>query len=388
MKFNILFIDDEKDILAAYQRLLESNSKKSKLDDLLGELTDDIPEEKKFTHEDQYNFFQASQGQDGIDIVKKQLELKDPISLCFVDFRMPPGLNGKDTIKAIRQIDKNIEIVLVTAYSDINLEDIVQEVGTPEKLLFLKKPFDNKEVSQLILNLTRKYFDARVRENFVSSVTHELKTPLASILGFSQLLLEEELSEDQRDFIGTILDSAILMKEQVDDLLSVAHIERTGLKLNKNTVSVLEITNEVSQMMQPLFKNGPLDFKVECPEDFSINVDKNKFKQCLINLITNARKFTHAGFVKLNVKKDIQGFSFEVEDSGIGISQEKIEKVFDRFFRVEDEHHNTPGLGLGLAIVKNILDAHELKIHVESQLGKGSKFVIKSINHEELKEVA
>ncbi len=387
MKFNLLFIDDEKDILNAYESLIgnDERSNFSKVDNLLEEFG--INNDKKEIYNDNYRFFSASQGKEGVAIVEEQQRSRDPINVCFVDFRMPPGINGKETIKLIREVDKDVEIVLVTAYSDIDLEEIVNYVGTPEKTLFLKKPFDNKEVRQLILNLTRKYFDSKVRESFISNVTHELKTPLASILGYSQLLLEDELSEEQKKFLNVILDNALLMNEQVEDLLSTAQMADKKLKLNKGQISSKNISNEIKLTMSPLFKTKEVSLRVECRDSFNFFADLNKIKQCLINLLTNSRKFTSNGVVSLLFYKEAGKGVMEVSDTGIGIAEKNLKNIFEKFYRVENEHHNTPGLGIGLSIVKKIIDAHGMQVEVSSELEKGTKFKI-WINEIESKEIA
>ena len=157
----ILVIDDDRDIWMAYQLVLDPGSEGSgKHIRQLGELLEVIPEKAATAgHEFELSF--ASQGQEGCEIAADSLKQGNPFTLAFVDVRMPPGWDGMETATRLHQIDPELEIVIVTAYSDRSCDEIVRAVGSPHKLLFLRKPFDAEELKRLTVSLTDKWHMAR-----------------------------------------------------------------------------------------------------------------------------------------------------------------------------------------------------------------------------------
>ncbi|MGE0085382.1 MAG: ATP-binding protein [Desulfococcaceae bacterium] len=161
MNRKIIVIDDEESILKDYRLILTSSaaglsSLEKEAAALEAELFGESGEQEK-TAEEGYNLSTALQGAEGYNLIKAAKSAGQPFSLAFVDIRMPPGWDGVETARRIREIDQHIEIVIVTAYSDRDRREIVEKVGSPEKLLYLKKPFDPEEIRQLALSLTRKW---------------------------------------------------------------------------------------------------------------------------------------------------------------------------------------------------------------------------------------
>jgi len=162
MEKRILVIDDQKDIRDVYLQILTKNNDQQSdtldllEDELFSDGSDELNPETEIVHET-YDVICAAQGEEGVDYVSKSLEEDNPFMVAFIDMRMPPGIDGQETAKRIRKIDPNIEIVIVTAFSDHLCSDIVAYIGSPSKLLFLKKPFDIEEIRQLAMNLTEKW---------------------------------------------------------------------------------------------------------------------------------------------------------------------------------------------------------------------------------------
>jgi CheY-like chemotaxis protein len=163
----ILVVDDQKDLRFQLAKLLENAGKKSETNSLVEQmrarLLGEKDEEEGESAEDEENTTgsyiveTAAQGQDAFEMVKKSLEDKDPYSVMFLDMRMPPGWDGLETAKRIREVDKDLEIVIMTAYADHDQSKIAEEVGVPEKMLYIKKPFQAEEIFQLALSLTSKW---------------------------------------------------------------------------------------------------------------------------------------------------------------------------------------------------------------------------------------
>ena len=252
-------------------------------------------------------------------------------------------------------------------------------MGEPEKFLYLKKPFHRYEIIQLARNLTEKYYNNAIKDNFISNVSHELKTPLSSILGFHQLIEEmEDLTEEGKEFLTIIGKNARLMQSLVQDLITSVELRRKQFILHKEEKSLKEILKSTYQIMVPILKEYPdIDYLFEpCEEDAMLFIDESRFKKCVISLINNSIKFTDQGFIKINSELFNGEAVITVSDSGIGIEKDKLEYIFEHFNRIENEHHEKPGLGLGLNITKEIIMAHDGRVTVESEIGKGSDFKI------------
>lgn len=378
MKNNILFIDDDANILDGYKRYFnrEKSSSLDKVESMIGATSalDDQDTDSEF------RLFFASQGQQGIRVVQERKEAGDDILVAFIDVRMPPGIDGGETARKISEIDPNIELVIVTAYSDTNLKNIVRVVGRPDKLLYLKKPFDPVEMQQLACNLCEKYKLERAKDEFLAHVSHELSTPLSSIIGFVNLLAtSKRLSDDDRESALIAYKNAILMKELVEDLISVARMERERPKLRLKRVLVKSLLDDAAGVVQPLMKSkSDIEF-VACDfsQDFYITCDELRIKRVLINILSNAYKYTTSGRIVFAASKTDDNYLLvSVRDTGVGISQDKIEMIFEKFFRVGSNSLGEAGLGLGLSIVKTIVEAHKGRIQVESKENVGSVFSV------------
>ena len=158
----ILIIDDQKEARESYKSILGKNNypEHSQLEKLESELFEEQGNKDKGnlkTPEEIYEVEYAAQGLDGVERTRKALENNRPFALAFIDMRMPPGIDGKETAKRIRELDRQMEFVIVTAYSDHDRRDIVESVGYPSKLLFLRKPFEVDEIKQFALALTEKW---------------------------------------------------------------------------------------------------------------------------------------------------------------------------------------------------------------------------------------
>ncbi len=377
----LLFIDDEQEILNAYANIFKKKKQSSALSKFVKESEGKEDKVESFWNKFDFVIDFASNGEEGVAKVEEAVKKRDPFQIAFIDMRMPPGINGAETARRIREIDSSIEIVIITAYSDLSINEINEMVGRPDKLIYIKKPFYNEEVRQIILNLTGKYKNERIKEDFISNVSHELRTPLASISGFSKLLLSgTDMKEEERDFIRIIQESSHLMERLVEELITSVQMQEKGLKISPVKTNPIPIVKSVVKSFIPLFpEDGGVEL-VDKVEDMDIKVewDAIRMRQAITNLLANAKKFTKKGFVEITCDQDQEsGFAINIKDSGIGIPKEKVELIFDKFSRVEDEHHHIPGLGLGLSIVKEIVINHGGDIEVQSELDEGTTFTLK-----------
>ena len=226
----------------------------------------------------------------------------------------------------------------------------------------------------------------RIKGEFLASMSHELRTPLNSILGYTEVMLmgiDGNLDPETREDVQAIYDSGQHLLNLINDVLDVAKIEAGYLKLNIEEVQIEPLIETAQNNAAGLLTNKPgVDFVVEAEgaETFpSIQGDATRLTQILNNLISNAIKFTDEGRVALRAYRDHPDWiCLEVEDSGIGISEEDLDKIFDRFHQIDSsESRRAGGTGLGLPITRHLVELHGGTIEVRTQVGEGSTFTVR-----------
>lgn len=247
----------------------------------------------------------------------------------------------------------------------------------------------------------------RLKSNFLATVSHELRTPLTSIIGYSEMLsagMVGDLNTEQQSFIDTIRSKGELLLTLITSLLDLNKLERGQLVLEPETVDPRAVLKEVRDTYVPEAERRNLTLDVRCDDDVpNLRVDPIRLRQILINLASNAVKFTpdggrvtiaaKAAEIHLSGAEDSDGedgsfgaalmmapegaVEFSVEDTGIGIPDNQLDRIFDAFYQVDGSStREFGGAGLGLSIAKNLVDAHHGRIRVESTPGSGSRFVV------------
>jgi signal transduction histidine kinase/DNA-binding NarL/FixJ family response regulator len=218
----------------------------------------------------------------------------------------------------------------------------------------------------------------RAKSEFVATVSHELRSPLTSIKGFVELLARspEEMSARQTEFVDIILRSTDRLVELVNDLLDVARIEADQVEINRRPVDVGEAVREIAELIGPRIaeKGQHLGLYVAPMLPLAL-ADPGRIRQVIANLVTNAHLYTgEGGRIHIGVEADRAWVRIVVADSGVGMTAEETERVFDRFYRARSGGATAPGTGLGLSIVKSLVELHEGEIEVESEPGRGTTF--------------
>lgn len=221
-------------------------------------------------------------------------------------------------------------------------------------------------------------------ENMTPLIVHELKNPLTSIRGYTELLLSGAtgpISSEQRKFLLTILSNVQRMSLLVADLSDSQKIESGHLELKIETTDFCAILEEVSQSAQPLLEEKKLQLAIHLSgKPLPIRADEQRMSQILTNLLSNAIKYTpEGGHIEIQAEKELQPaggrLHIQVKDSGIGISKESQKKMFQKYYRAPDDlTRDVPGTGLGLYIAKLLLNLQHGEIWVESEINKGSTF--------------
>jgi len=220
----------------------------------------------------------------------------------------------------------------------------------------------------------------QVRKDFVANVSHELKTPITAIKGFADTLLEGALDDKEHavGFIRTIKSNSERINSLVDDLMTISKIELGVIGVEKSVVVVDDIFKSVLELFRDKAAAKNLLLTVSNTTDKTeINADKNRVIQILTNLVDNAIKFTETGGVVLGLDKEQEQLFLFVEDTGIGVSAKHLERLGERFYRVDPARsRKMGGTGLGLAIAKHLVRAHGWTMQIESTYGKGTKIKI------------
>jgi len=226
-------------------------------------------------------------------------------------------------------------------------------------------------------NLKLQEFD-RLKSMFIASMSHELRTPLNSIIGFTGIILQGisgKITKDQRKELTMVKNSAYHLLALINDVIDVSKIETGKVELFIEEFNLADLMQEVKESFMVAANDKNLKLSLEMPERLIIKSDERRTKQVIMNLVSNAVKFTDRGEIEIKVRKEDKRVKVLVADTGIGIKKENMEKLFKQFSRIYVEGKPvTEGTGLGLYLSKKIVDLLGGQIKAESEFGKGSKF--------------
>ena len=225
---------------------------------------------------------------------------------------------------------------------------------------------------------------SRLKSEFLTNMSHELRTPLNGIIGFSELLQDQKagpLTPRQADFITDVLQSARYLLSLLNDLLDLAKIEAGKMEIFPEPFLLRDAISQVSSCLQPLLQEKEISYSSAVHlEDDLVRLDCQKFKQILCNLLSNAIKFTpKGGRISLNVESEgpEDDIKVTVRDTGVGIKPEDLGRLFVEFEQLDlASHRPNPGTGLGLALARKFTAMHGGTIHVESEAGRGTSFIV------------
>ena len=217
-----------------------------------------------------------------------------------------------------------------------------------------------------------------IRQQFISDVSHEFQTPLTAISGFATILKNENLTDEQRKkYVDIILFNSNRLSHLSKNMLQLTLLDGEDTALDKTEFPLIEQLNRVIEMEDnaALSKDIEIEF-IHPKKEFIIEADESRMEQVWINLLSNAIKYTNEhGVVTVEVRRTPTELQVRFEDTGVGMSQDAISHIFERFYR-QDKSRTIEGNGLGLSIVKRIIDLHHYKIDVESQEDVGSVFTV------------
>ncbi|MBP8976864.1 MAG: HAMP domain-containing protein [Bacteroidetes bacterium] len=239
----------------------------------------------------------------------------------------------------------------------------------------------NSMVSQLKEDIVRLQKLERVRSEFLGNVSHELRTPIFMLQGYLETLLDGALDDPNvnREFIEKAYGNALRLNTLLADLIEISRIESGEMRMSFRYFRIGDLIESVAEEFRPQAQMKNISLSVDydgVDRNQEVYGDKERLGQALRNLVDNAIKYTQpTGLVRIVSRDKGDSVNIEVSDTGIGIPEEHIERIFERFYRVDKERsREAGGTGLGLSIVKHIIEAHSSKVIVTSEVGKGSTF--------------
>jgi len=367
-KLNLLVVDDEPGIRSGIRRILESFSVSY-----------------PFMDEDfDFEVFEAETGEEGIEYLDNYM-----FDIVLLDNKLP-GIQGIEVLDYINKQAIDVIVVMITSYASLDMAVKATKSGAYD---FVPKPFTPKELRSCLENIAKQLFLRRmtqkmqiegkqIRFQFLSVLSHELKSPINAIEGYLRLMQEKRNGDNIDNYTEMINRSLIRiqdMRNLILDLLDFTKIESGRKTRNIKLMNICEIASQSIDLIQPLCIQKDVDIHLNCSNKVSMKADKQEMEFILNNLLSNAVKYNkHGGRIDINLAKEKSQVILSVTDTGIGMRKEDIDKLFEDFVRIKSEQtKHISGTGLGLSIVKKIADLYNAPITVESEPDVGSTFTIR-----------
>lgn len=278
------------------------------------------------------------------------------------------GRRRNKELDEIKTIINNIRKNKYNSEEEIQLGSNLLALQQAIKKMFKKEKSDIEYLQRL----------QKMRSQFLANVSHELRTPIFAIQGYIETLLNGAIHDKNVNihFLQKANQNTISLSNLLNDLIDISMIESGEMRMSYKYFKINELINQVVLENRKLAEDKNLQLVCALPND-SLEVfgDKEKIRQVLVNLILNAVKYTEEGKIEVFVEEQDKHAKIGVKDTGIGIPENYLDRIFERFFRVDKARSRSQGgTGLGLAIVKHIIEAHNSKVNVKSKVGEGSEF--------------
>ena len=364
---SVLVVDDEPGICSGVKRILER-------------FTVSYP----FMDEDRgFEVYESYTGEEAIEFIKKS-----PPDIVLLDNKLP-GIQGTEVLDYINKNNRDIIVMIITSYASLELAVKATEQGAYD---FIPKPFTPQELRSSMENVTKNIFlrsmtkklnkeGKEVRYQFLSVLSHELKSPLNAVEGYLQIMQERQAGDDISDYdpvIDRSLERIKGMRTLIMDLLDLTKIQsdEKGKKLEKVDLTI--VAQQAIESINPYAIQKDVSVELHAESEKSIHADPNDMEIVMNNLVSNAVKYNkNGGKVDIYLDRDQKHLKIQVVDTGIGMRREDTSRLFREFVRIKNEKtRDITGSGLGLSIVKKVIDLYGGDIQVESQPDQGSTFTV------------
>ncbi len=363
----VLVVDDEPGICSGINRILRN-------------YTVGYP----FMDEDfSFDVTEAATGEDALEHINK-----GGLDIILLDNKLP-GMDGIEVLEYIKKENLNILVMMITSYASLDLAVKATQNGAYN---FVPKPFTPQELKSAMENITKHLFLKRMtqgmdegtkqaRFQFLSLLSHELKSPVNAVEGYLRMMKEKQVGENVDDY-ATMIDRSIErikgMRTLITDLLDLTKIENGKKTRDVQTIDISQIARKALDSIEPYALQKKVKLYLDLPEIIKYDADENEMAIIFNNLVSNAIKYNkEEGEVSLVVKQEKQKVTIIVEDTGIGMSDEEMANLFQEFVRIKNNKtKNITGSGLGLSIVRKIAEEYNGTVNVESEPDKGSKFIV------------
>jgi signal transduction histidine kinase len=367
-ELRLLVVDDEAGMRMAVERALRSFSV-------------ELPEQD-------VRVTVAAEGAESGEEAVEMMETSPP-DVILLDHKMR-GMSGLDVLSWIADRDLDLITIMITAYASLETAVSATKKGAYD---FLAKPFTPAQLKASVRNAVSHLLTARqarrlreerrrVRFQFISVLAHELKAPLGAIEGYLHILKDGTGTDDPAVFERVVDRSMVRlhgMRKLIMDILDLTRIESGEKRRELEEVDLVEVAESARETMEPDADSRDIDISVECDRPrIPVTGDRSELEIVLNNLVSNAVKYNRdGGSVTVRLDSADGTATIAVSDTGIGISEEDREKLFDEFSRIRnDKTRDILGSGLGLSIVKRITSMYDGKVSVESEPGRGSTFTV------------
>ncbi len=347
-----------------------------------------------------YRVIGLERGVDALEMIRS-----NPFNVVITDIRLP-DVGWMKILELAKEMNPDVAVIMMTG--DTSVETALDAISHGAYAYFVK-PVNPSEIKTTIANALKQQrllqenkrlveslqwsnkllFEAnekleranQLKSEFLAHMSHDLRTPLNVIIGFSQLMADEvpgKVNDEQRQCLNDILDSSQHLLNLINEVLDLSKIESGKMRLRLTNIALTEVVESLRSTMMPILTSRKQSLDVEVEEGLPlIHADKAKLRQVLLNLVDNSSKSTpDEGRLKIKAVREGDWCQVSVTDNGIGIKKEDLDRIFEPFCRLDDALiKDKGGTGLGLTLVKQIIERHGGRIWVETEYGRGSRFI-------------
>jgi len=366
-RLKVLVVDDEPDICSGIIRILRK-------------YTSEFP----FLNESfGYDCIEAATGEEAIEILNKE-----KIDIVLLDNKLP-GIMGLDVLAYINEKKFDVLVMMITSFASLDLAIKATKIGAYN---FVAKPFLPEELKSAMENITKALYlrrmtlkmsdeDKQVRFQFLSLLSHELKSPINAIESYLWMIIEKQAGDSVENYIDLLQRSVLRLKGMrnlISDLLDLTKIERGNWVREISECNIVEIAGYSIDNFKPMAAQRNITINLDAPERFIISADRQEFEIIFNNLISNAIKYNKDnGKVNVIIREQDGNIQVIVEDTGIGMREGDISMLFQDFVRIKNINtKDISGTGLGLSITKKLVELYKGNIEVTSMPDFGSKFAL------------